>query len=71
MPLKVRSRVQVMAIVVWAEDSRSERRSRLRCLGTTGTVIAWDPRWTLPCYVKLDNGDLRRFSKHHLEVLEP
>ena len=69
-PLRVHSRVRVRAIVVWAMDSQSEQRSRLKCLDTTGTVVAWDPRWTLPCYVQLDNGESHRFAPHHLEVLE-
>jgi hypothetical protein len=69
LPLKVHSRVRVVAITIRTKDSRALRCNLIQCLGATGTVIAFDPRWTLPWRVRLDNADLFAFGEDNLEVL--
>jgi len=71
LPLRVHSRVRVVSVVIRAGYSRYERCCLLKSLDTTGTVIRFDPRWALPFYVSLDNGDHRTFSADNLEVLGP
>ncbi|GAI47238.1 unnamed protein product, partial [marine sediment metagenome] len=44
----VQSRVRVVAVVIRAGYGRYERRRLLKWLNATGTVIEFDPRWTLP-----------------------
>jgi len=71
MSLKVRSRVRVTSVVIRAEYSRSQRRSLLKWLNSTGTVTEFDPLWTLPWRVALDSGEYVAFARDNLEVLEP
>lgn len=71
LPLRVNSRVRVVSVVIRAGYSRSQRHSLLKCLNATGTVVSFDPRFTLPCFIRLDDGDYFAFTKDNLEVLEP
>ena len=70
-PLGVHSRVRVRALVIQATDSATTRYCLLKRLGTTGTVISCDPRWTLPRRVKFDDGACIAFAEDNLEVLKP
>ena len=69
--LRVHSRVQVESVIIRASYSRSQRYSLLKNLGATGTVIEFDPIWTLPWRLALDNGEYVAFARNSLEVLEP
>jgi len=71
LPLRLHSRVRVVSVTIQASCSYSLRQSLLKWLNATGTVINFDPRWTHPYIVKLDNGDSFAFAKDSLEVLEP
>jgi len=71
LPLRVHSRVRVVSVVIWASYSHSQRDSLLKYLGATGTIVSFDPRWTLPCHVKLDNGNILSCAEDNLEMLEP
>lgn len=68
--LKVNSRVRVASVTIRASYDRHERRRFLKWLDATGTVVNFDPRWRLPWYVRLDNGDFARLAEDNLEVLE-
>ena len=68
--LRVHSRVRVVSITIRTMDSRALRCNLIQCLGATGTVINFDPRWTLPWRVRLDNDDLFAFAEDNLQVLE-
>lgn len=68
--LKVHSRVRVVAVTVRVGDHPTMRHCLLRRLGMSGTVVGWDPRFTLPCRVKFDDGDVAFIAKENLEVLE-
>jgi len=69
--VQVHSRVRIISVTVWAHHSDSERRRSLKWLNATGTIVNFDPRWTLPWRVKLDSGEYKAFAKDNLEVLEP
>lgn len=69
--LRVHSRVRVVSVTIGVTCSPSGRHSLLRCLGTMGTVINFDPRWTLPWLVKFDDGICIPFAEDNLEVLGP
>ncbi len=71
MPPKVRSRVRVVSVVIQASDSPGGTDRLLKCLNATGTVVRFDPRWTLPYHVELDDGRFVSFAEDNLEVLEP
>ena len=68
--LKVHSRVRVVCVTLRTVDSRALRCNLMQCLGATGTVINFDPRFTLPYRVRFNNGDLFGFAEDSLEVLE-
>jgi len=71
LPLRVHSRVRVRSVVIQIDDSPETRKWLLKFLGTTGTVISFDPRYALPFHVKFDNGRAASFTEDNLEVLEP
>jgi len=71
MTLEVDRRVRVVAVTIRAGYGRYERRRLLKWLNATGTVVSFDPRWTLPWRVRLDNGEYVAFAKESLEVLAP
>ena len=71
LPLRLHSRVRVISVRIGASDSSSQRYSLLKCLDTTGTVVGFDPRFTLPWRVKLDDGNFAVFAEENLKALEP
>ena len=71
LPLRVHSRVRVVSVLIHAGCSPVHRQELLTHLDATGTVTNFDPRWTLPYIVKLDNAAHATFAEDNLEVLEP
>lgn len=71
LPLRIHSRVRVRSVLIQAGYSPVLRQEFLGHLGATGTVTNFDPRWTLPYIVKLDNAGHTAFTEDNLEVLEP
>ncbi len=71
LPLRVHSRVRVVAITIRAWSSQSLRNKLLEHLAATGTVTSFDPRYTLPYRVKFDDGSFLSFAEKSLQVLEP
>lgn len=69
--LKVNSRVRVIAVTIRANYSPTMRHSLLKCLGATGTVIHFDPRFTLPYSIRFDDGCTSSFAENACEMLEP
>ena len=67
--LRVHSRVRVATVTIQASNSPGHRQYLLKCLGSTGTIDSFDPRFTLPFRVKLDDRDIAGFAADELEAI--